>query len=308
MVTLDEYQAVTSRLRGLKRGGNNGHWKAHCPAHEDNHESLTLRIGDSGALVIRCHAGEGCSFAAIRDALNLKDTDFFPPKDEAMDEKRKIVETYPYCDEKGKLLYQAVRFEPKGFAYRRPTGQAGKWEWSLGDVRRAPYNLPAIVKAAGKRKVLICEGEKDVNTLTKLKLLATCNVGGAGKWPADGNEAFAGCHVCILGDNDEAGLKHVYDVAEKLKSVVAEIVIVERLPDVPEKEDVTWWMEHGGTRDKLVALIGATPAWWSKPDSKPSERGMADILADVEKLPPVERVLVARAALAGIEKHIEAYE
>src|SRR5215831_4143177 len=45
----------------------------------------------------------------------------------------KIVKTYDYRDETGELLFQVVRFDPKGFRQRRPDGRGG-WIWNLGDA------------------------------------------------------------------------------------------------------------------------------------------------------------------------------
>ena len=90
----------------------------------------------------------------------------------------KIVATYPYVDENGALLFEVVRYEPKGFSQRRPDGNGG-WLWNLDGVRRVPYNLPEVIKA---RTILICEGEKDCLTARASGLVATTNAGGAGKW------------------------------------------------------------------------------------------------------------------------------
>ena len=50
-------------------------------------------------------------------------------------------------------------------------------------TRVVPYRLPEIQEAiASERPVFIVEGEKDVDNLTKLGIVATCNAGGAGKW------------------------------------------------------------------------------------------------------------------------------
>ena len=79
------------------------------------------------------------------------------------------------------LQFQAVRFEPKGLAQRRPDGKGG-WVWSLADVRHVPYRLPELLAANPAAWVLIVEGEKDVDRLTALGFVATTNAGGAGKW------------------------------------------------------------------------------------------------------------------------------
>ncbi len=39
--------------------------------------------------------------------------------------KPHIVATYDYRDERGTLLYQSVRYEPKDFRQRRPSGKSG---------------------------------------------------------------------------------------------------------------------------------------------------------------------------------------
>jgi hypothetical protein len=49
-------------------------------------------------------------------------------------------------------------------------------------VRLVPYRLPAVLTAA---RVFVVEGEKDVQSIEKLGLVATCNAGGAGKWRDD---------------------------------------------------------------------------------------------------------------------------
>jgi len=80
-----------------------------------------------------------------------------------------ILETYPYPDETGTLLFEVVRFDTpdpgQRFRQRRPDGKGGHI-WDVKGIRaRVLYRLPAVIEAvkAGKR-VLICEGERDANT------------------------------------------------------------------------------------------------------------------------------------------------
>lgn len=65
---------------------------------------------------------------------NGYDHDGPPPRQEKKPAvKREIVKTYDYHDKDGALIYQVVRFEPKGFAQRRPYNQEpGIWAWGLG--------------------------------------------------------------------------------------------------------------------------------------------------------------------------------
>lgn len=46
----------------------NGHGTARCPAHDDKSPSLAIKDGDSGRLLLFCHAG--CAFGAIVAALS----------------------------------------------------------------------------------------------------------------------------------------------------------------------------------------------------------------------------------------------
>ncbi|MES2724895.1 MAG: hypothetical protein V4656_17220, partial [Pseudomonadota bacterium] len=112
---------------------------------------------------------------------------------------RKIVATYDYVDEQGDLLFQVVRHEPKDFRQRRPAPAAeGGWNWSVRGVRQVPYRLPELIEAiACDVSVFVVEGEKDVDRLAARGIVATCNAGGAGKWPVGFASHFAGADVVI---------------------------------------------------------------------------------------------------------------
>ena len=49
----------------------------------------------------------------------------------------------------------------------------------MNGVRRVPYHLPEVIAA---EKVLVVEGEKDVETARTFGFVATTNAEGAGKW------------------------------------------------------------------------------------------------------------------------------
>ena len=109
---------ITRNLHGRKSGAG---WMARCPAHDDHNPSLSLRDVD-GKVLIRCHAG--CDQRAVLDALKARGLWLGRTRNAP----RSIVATYDYTDERGRLLYQVVRYEPKGFAQRRPDGRGG-WIW-----------------------------------------------------------------------------------------------------------------------------------------------------------------------------------
>jgi hypothetical protein len=163
---------------------------------------------------------------------------------------------YDYLDEFGKLLYQVCKKTDKKFLQRRP-GTDGEWIWSLGDVRRVLYRLPELLKAETGETVYIVEGEKDVESLRSLGLTATTNPGGAsqsGKWLEEFNDYLKNRTVIILPDNDGVGRTHANKIADLLKGTAKSIKIVP-LPNLPEKGDVSDWLESGGTVEKLNELI-----------------------------------------------------
>jgi hypothetical protein len=57
---------LLSRLRGVARSGDG--WTARCPAHDDQHSSLSVHHRD-GRWLLRCHAG--CEWRDVVDALGL---------------------------------------------------------------------------------------------------------------------------------------------------------------------------------------------------------------------------------------------
>src|SRR5206468_1926270 len=139
LMTSDE---LLGQLRGVRQSGRG--WEAHCPAHDDRKRSLTVAVGDAGALLLRCHAGAGCPIEQIVAAIGITVADLFPRdgrKAGARDGRRRIVATYDYRDEQGNLSFQVVRFSPKGFAQRRPDGK-GLSLYNLNGVRRLLYRLP----------------------------------------------------------------------------------------------------------------------------------------------------------------------
>jgi energy-coupling factor transporter ATP-binding protein EcfA2 len=194
----------------------------------------------------------------------------------------RLVATYDYVDELGKLLFQVVRFQPKKFAQRQPDGKGG-WLWSLKGVRRVLYRLPEVVKA---ELALVVEGEKDAVALARLGLIATTCPMGAGKWQPEYSETLRSKHVVILPDNDEPGREHARQVAASLHGVAASVKMVE-LPGLPDKGDLSDWLNAGGTKEELLRLVeAATPL--PEPKSAPGGETTTPTLPVARRLADVE--------------------
>jgi len=235
---------ILSKLRGVRESGSG--WSALCPTHDDQQNSLSIGVGDGGKLLLHCHAG--CPYERIAAELGLTTNSNGP---------RRIVKLYDYRDESGALLYQAVRYEPKDFAMRRPDG-CGGFIYNLKGLPLVLYRLPELVTAQQDQSILIVEGEKDADRLAELGFVTTTNVSGAKKWRNEYSESLHGLHGVIIPDNDDAGRKHAEKVAHSLLGIAASVKIVE-LPDLPHKGDVSDWLDAGNTPEALRALIAAAP-------------------------------------------------
>lgn len=223
---------------------------AKCPAHEDGKASLAIKAGDDGRVLMKCHAG--CANTDIADRLGMKMSELFA--DDRSGARPTIAKAYAYRDERGALLYEALRMEPKDFRQRRPA-PGGGWDWKLGDTRRVLYRLPELIKSA-PRAVWVVEGEKDADNLAALGLVATTNAGGAGKWRPEYSAFLKGRRVFVLPDNDDPGRKHAEMVVASVAPVAASVKVIE-LPGLPPKGDVSDWLKAGGTHAELLRLARA---------------------------------------------------
>lgn len=235
-----------------------------CPSHEDGTPSLAIRITAEGAALLACHGG--CDTRDVLAAWGLGFADIMPlrKKEEPTGEWTPVKDQfgnnlpataiYKYVDEKGVLLYEVVRVNKfdgkKDFRQRRPDHtKKGGWTWNIEGVRRVLYRLPKVIAAveAGEECVLV-EGEKDVHTAESLGYVATCNSGGAGKFPTDAADVFKdGAHVLIVADADEPGRKH----ARVVKALIEEVGGIVRVAEPLHGKDLTEHVNAGGTMADL---------------------------------------------------------
>ena len=164
----------------------------------------------------------------------------------------------------GTMLYQALRLEPKDFRQRGPDGKGG-WLWKLDDIRRVPYRWPELLKYPDAT-VFITEGEKDAERVASLGQCATTVA--CGGWTDDCVKALAGRDCIILQDNDDAGTKKALAAAHALHGT-AKTVRVVLLPNLPDKGDVSDWLDAGGTIEKLIEIVFDAPLW--TPDTSPPQ-------------------------------------
>jgi len=292
-----------SRVQKVRATGD-GKWEFCCPVHPDSKPSATATEGDRG-LLLHCHAC-GADAPKIAAAVGLDVGDLFwasngkrkseqppdnivssfaaqarafvqqmtrPTKD-AVEALPGTQAVYVYEDPSGAPCLLVRRYLPAEGAKKKFAQYvyAGDGRWELGvpkDVQLYPWRVRDIMAASrAGRTIYVAEGEKCVLALERLRMLATCNPMGAGKWLRDGSDYAAALNgagrVVIFSDPDETGRKHAHTIAQSLYGRVGEIVVLEvPIPDGLEgsKFDVADWVEAGGTEEQLLEIIARTPQW-----------------------------------------------
>jgi hypothetical protein len=166
------------------------------------------------------------------------------------EQKREEVAAYNYVDEHGKQLYQTIRYKPKKFSYRHFDAE-GKRREHIRGVRRILYRTNKLAKLPPGSTVYVVEGEKDVEALEAVGLVATSNPMGAGNWLPCYSEQLAGHNVFIIEDNDEAGRAHAIKVARSLAGLAMSTKIV-RLPGLERGGDASDYLAKHTAGDFLA--------------------------------------------------------
>lgn len=305
-------------------------WKCHCSVHEADGEmhdpSLRITVKPDGTLLLKCMVC-GASQAQIVHGFGLMMRDLFPDhgftgKDRKIRGKSlrgsKKEGSFIYRDEQGAIVYKVEKIRmpdgSKECPSYRPNGDGG-WIAGIKGLKRVPYRLPELIAAPKDQPVFVVEGEGKADALAAWGLVATCNIGGAGKWNKDYAKWFAGRQVIILPDNDPVdqetgrcpGLDHAKDVLKTVKPV-AESVRFLILPDLPPKGDVQDWIEAGGTLPKLLELI-REPATDAEVQAEQIEQDKQEESSKVAEMDPLDlRIPESRTDVGNGKRIVRAVE
>jgi len=200
-------------------------------------------------------------------------------------EKERVVNAFDWPDEKGNLLAQHLRYEPKRFGWRRPNpgnppnlenradlnepDDKKYWIYNLDDpkaarVKEIPYRVKEHLRALNDRPVtepiFFVAGEHDYETCWDEGLFAVTFSGGENVWRKEYNAWFDPARpIMILTHNDEAGEKRGRIAASSLKAEkpdrIHKIIL---LPDLSEKGDITDWLNQGHNVKELNHIIENT--------------------------------------------------
>lgn len=160
------------------------------------------------------------------------------PKEEKKIKKR---EYFNYKDQDGKIVYRKVKlmYEDgnKQFLFQHLIEGKG-WDWTKGKAEHVPYNLD---KFKDQEDVIICEGEKDANTISGLNIefLATTAPTGKSGWPDTIVQYFKGFKKATF-IYDVGAEKDVKKHAATLKKAFPKMhVFICKVPMDKEGNDIT---------------------------------------------------------------------
>lgn len=242
-----------------------GKYMVNCFWHEDPNASLSLRKCDDGQWRYHCF-GCGQDGDPIQYLIKQKGHSFVQAVQELTDAAKNAprqpreVCRYDYTDEQGKLLYQVIRYDPKGFRQCRPDPDGAGCIWNLQGVRRVLYRLPRIKALSGTTfhddsappAIWYVEGEKDVDTLVSHGLFATTHAGGAQSWRDELLQQIPkGFRIILCPDMDDPGkqlMRRIWNAAQN-DSRDVNFVLLNKGKDVSE------FFELGGTVAELEGLI-----------------------------------------------------
>jgi putative DNA primase/helicase len=263
---------------------------AKCPAHEDNRNSLSVSLGDDHRLLLHCHAG--CSTEAICNRLRVAASDLFrtpafstsvkaaspAPNDRKFSTAKECLQSlesnrgkasakYEYRDANGEPVGLIARWDhPDGKKDILPISRNGSG-WHMAGMNE-PRPLYQLVELKDARRVYVVEGEKCVDALRALGLIATTSPHGANSADKADWSSLAGLQVVILPDNDTPGEKYARTVAGILhRQAPAATVRVVSIPGLGPKQDVYDFIEEkraagmgdDGIRLVIEAMAAAAP-------------------------------------------------
>ncbi len=247
-------------LRHLNRVTHRGpgQWMAECPCHPDRNPSLSItqREDGDGAILLHCF-GCDAGFREVCEAIGISTSQLFPDtgrRDSAGPMTREVI--YEYVNAVGEPVMRSCRYryEDGTKTFRQMRYRDGEWRWGAPPPQDRPlYRLPEVLtQVANGGTVYVVEGEKDVETLEGLHVVATTNPGGAGKWLPHHTECLAGATVVVIADRDNAGIAHALHVARELRATGSAVEILQ--PAIGN--DVSDHVGAGLSLDELEILPG----------------------------------------------------
>lgn len=231
---LSHFQNIDMRYTINQKG--HPQYKALCPAHDDNTESLSISDDQTKKQII-FNCFKGCTKEAILKSIGLTKNDCFYSIFKETE--------YKYYDENNMLRYTITRFNDKSFL-KTPK-----------NVEALLYRLPELLESQNNT-IFIVEGEKDCDNLRQFGFTVTSASGGITGFKEEFVKYFLNKNVIMIRDNDNAGFKY----AEKLKYILLNNVKTLKIGTVPIGKDISDYIfelkkTEFDIKEKLVFLFNS---------------------------------------------------
>jgi hypothetical protein len=154
--------------------------------------------------------------------------------------------------------YRTVDNQP-AYSIHRYDSESGNKKFDKSPVGGAPlpYKLPECHAAIQNgERLFVAEGEKCVEALWAIGLVATTNPFGAGKWKDAFARMLPAKDVVVLGDNDKPGREHAHLVAESYRALESQVTVwIAPGPPGSDVADVLDGMGSIPAPEKQAALL-----------------------------------------------------
>jgi len=265
----DALLAVIQDAGGRVRGNT-----IHCPFHQDKRASAGIYQDGLGVWRFKCHS---CGFGGdifdveseftgtkvLPETQTKAETKPCFPTLEALRDSLKggnAIATYPYHNpDTGNADLVVFRFQLRDGSKSYVQGKQSKRGFELGAPAK-PWPLYNRGELRNTDRIVVAEGEKCVEALRGLGIVATTSPAGAGKAPYADWSLLAAKDCILWPDNDEPGAKHIAEVARILDTLTPPAKVyrvnVESL-NLPAKGDVADMIAacQGDPKEKIVAVL-----------------------------------------------------
>lgn len=218
-------------------------------------------IGDCFALYQRQRGGDfPAALEYVANLYGVKRPDEKPRKQEPP-EKPVAERSYPVMvDGRVVVIHKRLDFASgeKRMWWEQPDGTRAVPEGL--DIRDLPLWRSERLAEFPTRTVLVCEGEKDADSLTEHGCLAVGTYGASVVPSESALSPLIGRKVVLWPDNDAPGRKHMEVVARAL-AVMGHHCYVLEWPDAEPKAGAADWFALGLTVDELKCLVKAAKPW-----------------------------------------------
>lgn len=227
---------------------------------------------------------KGDAIKKLKEELNLNSSE------------SEIEREHVYRNSNGNKVLKKVKYKNGKYPWLTFHWMGKDWTLGKGNYELIPYNLDKFEDYRGE-EVIVCEGEKDAETVTNLGYLGTSALWGKGNWPEELTKYFDGFNrITFLYDvgNEEKAREH----AKKLKTVYPDkSVFIAKVPMEEREADITDYLEKAGREggDKALRLFEvlseaeevkeADKGDKASPDSKP------EIKEEEVRIKTVEEIL-----------------